>query len=162
MHFLNQFCHFLTKNEPIFLWNEECIPVGCVPPALYHSGVSLTESSRGQRPPLDTDPLLDTEPPDIYPPGQRPPYRDLLPWTEILLPWIETPSPGQRPLWTKKTPVDRQTDVKILPCPKLRLRVVIKFWFVWLNYETQVQKGTRGSTPDKFYQCHVRESRIYK
>ena len=67
---------------------QECIPVGCVPPAHYRTGVSLTET------PLDRDPLLDRDlswiemppwaespldrnPPDRDPPGQRPPDKDL-------------------------------------------------------------------------------------
>ena len=57
---------------------KECIPVGCVAPALYRTGGSLSRRS-----------LLGSLPP--------PPHHH----------------------------VDRQTPVKLLPCPKLRLRAVI-------------------------------------
>ena len=105
----------------IFRHKQECIPVGCILPACNHTGwvsvqgVSLTETLPGQRPP-DRDPL------DGDPPGQRPH-------------WTETPvqrPPGQTPwssdLWCmlgQRPPVDRQTPVKTLPCPKLRLRAVL-------------------------------------
>ena len=79
------------------LLEQECIPVGCVPPALHHTGgVSLdrnpqtetplwTETLLGQRPPPDKD-LLDRDPPPDRDPslrGQRPPLdRDPPPITE--------------------------------------------------------------------------------
>ena len=44
--------------------------------------------------------------------------RDPPTWTEA------PPTPGQRPPLDRDLPVDRQKPVKILPCPKLRLRVV--------------------------------------
>ena len=94
-----------------------------------------TETPLGQRPPWQR--LLDTDPPWTESPlGQRPP------WTKTSPQWTENPQkehgasdrdsprrnmgPGshtsgdiiQRPL------VDRQTPVKILPCTKLRSRVV--------------------------------------
>ena len=75
-----------------------------VMPALHHMvgavypEVCLTENPLGQRPP-GQEPL-----PRQRPPGQRPP------WTKT--PRTETPL------------VNRQTRVKIVPCPKLRLRAV--------------------------------------
>ena len=69
---------------------QECIPVGCVPPALYRMG-GLPD----RQPPPDRDP-----------PGQRPSLDRHPPWTETPQdrdpPWTETPqdrdpSPGQRP-----------------------------------------------------------------
>ena len=66
----------------ISLLKKECIPVGCVPPALYRGGC-LT----------DKDPNLDRDLPRQRPPGQRtPPHRD--------------PPAGQRPSWTG-TALDR-------------------------------------------------------
>ena len=66
---------------------QECIPVGCVPPAHYRNGgVSV-------RHPLDRDSPWTAKPLD-----REPPNRDPLPGQT---PWTETPSP-----------VDRQTPVK--------------------------------------------------
>ena len=60
-----------TDND---LKKQECIPVGCVPPARYRTGVSLTETPPpGQRPHSWTE----------TPPGQR------TSWTET--PRTETP-----------------------------------------------------------------------
>ena len=48
---------------------QECIPVGCVLPALYRTGVGLHDRDPpGQRPPVDKDP----------------PPRDTSVWTETL------------------------------------------------------------------------------
>ena len=57
---------------------QECIPVGCVPPALYRTGVSvwgvsLDRDPPGQRIPLDRDPLWSETPCGQRPLGQRPP-----------------------------------------------------------------------------------------
>ena len=85
-------------------FRQECIPVGCVPPARYHTEVSMTETLQTETPPphLDRDPSQSGR----RPPGQRPPDRD--PQTET--PGQRTPeweSPRQRPLpiWTE-TPLD--------------------------------------------------------
>ena len=64
---------------------QECIPVGCVPPSLYHKGASL-----------DTDPL------DRDPPGQKSPV--MWPVMHVV---TETPPPSP---WTES-----QTGVKTLP-----------------------------------------------
>ena len=74
----------------IFRHKQECIPVGCILPACYHTGwvsvqgVSLTETLPGQRPP-DRDPL------DGDPPGQRPHWTETPvqrpPWTDPLVKW---------------------------------------------------------------------------
>ena len=49
--------------------------------------------------------------PDRDPPGRR-------------HPWTETPLARQELTSYRDPPVDRQTPVKTLPCPKLRLRAV--------------------------------------
>ena len=83
---LNIFClpHSKHPNQ------QECIPVGCVPPALYRTGGLPNRDPPdrdppGQRPCWKETPL----PPDRDPPGQTP-------RTETPL-WTETP-PGQAPL----------------------------------------------------------------
>ena len=73
---------------------QECIPVGCVTPAAVAVRGGLNQAPC---PPQDQAPPPETR----HPPGTRHP----------------PPGPG--------TPtVDRHTPVNILPCPKLRLRVV--------------------------------------
>ena len=121
-----------NKGHFYFKWQQECIPVGCVPPAHYCTGWCPWQT------PLDRNPL------DRDPPGQRPL-------------WTETPhSPGKRPPrhrppkqipWTKttqtETALDRDlqtetplTETENLPCgqtntsenttfPQLSLRAVI-------------------------------------
>ena len=74
---------------------QECIPEGCVPPALYRTGVSvwgvsLDRDHLGQRPLWTETHPLDRDSPDRDPPGQRPP--------------LERDHPRQRPL------VNRITD----------------------------------------------------
>ena len=74
----------------------------CIPPTLYRTkGVSLDRDPSGQRPPVQKLPQTET------------------PWTET--PWTEIP-----PDIYRDPPMDRPTSVKILPCPKLHLRAVIK------------------------------------
>ena len=74
----------IMSSSPKILWQQESIPVGCVPPALDHTGgrVYLTET------PLDWD-QLDRDPPRT----EIPPDRD--PQTETPV-WSEDPT-GQRP-----------------------------------------------------------------
>ena len=94
-----RFCHFAlptihTVSFRVNFFQKECIPVGSVPPARYHTGGGLPDRDLpGQRPPLET--------PGQRPPSQRPPQTqtplDRDPWKET--PWTETP-------WTK-TPLDR-------------------------------------------------------
>ena len=68
------YVHFTCVEGNIFVIDEflelqECIPVvGCVPPALYRKGVSLTETPPGQRPPGQRPPR--------HPPWQTPPLVD--------------------------------------------------------------------------------------
>ena len=94
----------ITKTEFQLDWwhfTLESIPVGCVPPARYHTGVSLTTltETTGQRPPwTDLPPLPKQRPPEQRSPGQGPPSRQIPPWTET-------------PQWTES-----QTGVKTLPC----------------------------------------------
>ena len=70
--------------------------------SLLYRGVSV----QGGTETPDRDPRQ--RPPGEKPPGQRPPTQT--PWTETSL--------------DRNPPVDRQTPVKILPCPKLRLLAV--------------------------------------
>ena len=70
---------------------QECIPVGCVPPARNSTGGSLSGGLPGQRPLLDRDPLLPwTKTPQTETPRQKPS------WTGT--PWTETPSGQRHPL----------------------------------------------------------------
>ena len=62
---------------------QECIPVGCVPPTIYHTGGSPWTETPLTETPLDRDPSR-----------QRPPDRDPLdrdPWTETPLDWDPLP-----------------------------------------------------------------------
>ena len=93
--YLQQGCKVGQSKIMESINEQECIPVGCVPPTRYRTTGSMSGGLPGQRPP-DRDPL-DREPP----------------WTDT--PWIETPqtktplqrpprqrpSPGQRPPWTE-------------------------------------------------------------
>ena len=113
----------LTSNK---IKLQECIPVGCVPPAYYCTRGFTDRDLPGQRrpgqrpPPLDRDPIPWREIPprqrplDRDPPGQRSP-RQRSSWTETPGPWIETSlAPGQRP-----PPCEQNhTGVKALPCRK--------------------------------------------
>ena len=85
---------------------QECIPVGCVPPA----AVAVRWGSPPCNPP--PSPRPDPPPTTRQPPGTRHPLG---------------PDPqDQAPPGTRHPPpVDRHTPVNILPCPKLRLRPVI-------------------------------------
>ena len=97
---------------------QECIPVGCVLPACYHTGgLDPPDRDPPDRDPLDRDPQtetpmdrdppwtdtpmdrdpLDRDPNTETPPGQRPPDRD--PQIETPSSWTETP--GQQPPWTE-------------------------------------------------------------
>ena len=77
-------------TETIFV--QECIPVGCVPPACYCTAGGLP----GQRPPWT--------PVGQRPPGQRTPWTETTPLTP---PWTDT-LPGQRFPWTETTPLDNR------------------------------------------------------
>ena len=112
------FMQFFGKN----LVKQECIPVGCVPPARYCTGeLSLTETPQAETPQTKTP--LGRDPPDRDPPWQRPP-RQRPPWVET--PQTETPpgqrSPRQRPPWAEtpqtETPLwtEWHTGVKTLSC----------------------------------------------
>ena len=67
-------------------------------------------------------------------PGGRPPWRQTpsgcrTPWMQT--PARQTPTPCRPPLWT-----EWQTGVETLPCPKLRLRAVIKKLSVYCRCES--------------------------
>ena len=115
-------------------YEQECIPVGCIPPTHYHMG-GLHDRDPPDRDPLNRDPFTET-------PQQSP-------WTET--PWIETlphrdprqRHPGQRPpdrdpprqrplgqrtpshvtygaCWDRDPPVNRITDAcKNITLPQL-------------------------------------------
>ena len=93
-------CIFILSYSDAFICSQESIPVGCIPLAFLIPGRSPYRDPPGQRP-------LHTETP--------PAHRDS--------PCTETP-PAQRPPDRDPLPVDRQTPVKTLFCPKFRLRAV--------------------------------------
>ena len=66
-----------------FAGEQECIPVGCVPPARYRMGVLPNRDPWTETPLLQTESPQTETPLDRDPSGQRPP-------------WTEDP-PGQRP-----------------------------------------------------------------
>ena len=67
------------------LTTQECISVGCVPPASYRAGGLHDRDPPGQRPPRQRPPRQ--RPPRRRPPGQRP---------QTETPWTETPTPRQK------------------------------------------------------------------
>ena len=109
-HYPTQFVqpNEITSIRAYCIEKQECIPVGCVPPARYHTGVSQGDlpdrDPHGQRPPWKETPrqrpLPDRDPSKTEtPPRQRPlPDRDPS--------QTETPH-GQRPL--KRDPPDRDS-----------------------------------------------------
>ena len=117
---------------------QECIPVGCVPPAAVavHRGVCLSACWDTHPPwcwPGDPPGCGPGVPPRCGPgdpPGQTP---QLPPWVWALRPPGNLQGMlgyhlqcmlGYHPLWT-----EWQTGAKILPCPKLHLRAVIMFYW---------------------------------
>ena len=88
----------------IFKKKQECIPVGCVPPAAVAvGGVSTRHHPRSRHPPQDQTPQ------SRYPPGTRPPWSRYPPRTK-------PPKQVPPPLWTES-----QTPVKNITFPQLRL-----------------------------------------
>ena len=86
---------------------QECIPVGCVPPA-HWSYLCISSYPMHAIPP---------EQPRMSPQSNH----ACPPWSNHACPPRATMhAPRMRPLWT-----EWQTGVKILPCPKLRLRAVM-------------------------------------
>ena len=98
---------------------QECIPVGCIPPA----AVAIGGVSNRHPPPQTTQPQGPGTPWDQAPSQTRyhleqaPPRPDT-PGSDTSL---EQVAPGSR-----HPPVDRHRSVNILPSPKLRLRAVVK------------------------------------
>ena len=94
---------------------QKSIPVGCVPPAFLSLGDLPTET------PPNRDPL----------PRQKPPRRNIgtLGNEQRLLEGIWDQGARQE-VTSYRDPMDRQTPVKILPCPKLHLREInnINHW----------------------------------
>ena len=75
---LHLFFMILVLKYRINFLKQECIQVGCVPPALYHmAGASLTETLLDRDPPRQRPPWTENPPgqrsPGHSPPGQRPP-----------------------------------------------------------------------------------------
>ena len=128
------FAPFTYRIYLIISSKQECIPVGCVPPAHNHMGGLPDRDPCGQKPPptetpwtdtLWTEIPLDRDPCGQRPPGQRPPGQRLPP-PDRDSPQTENP-PGERtprqrlpldrdPLWAEtpsgqRTPPPRgQTD----------------------------------------------------
>ena len=114
---------------------QECIPVGFVPPAAISVRRGLHQAPPwDEAPSWDQTPLDQTPPRTRHPPDQAPP-KDQTPQTRHPSPRIRhPPGPGtpqeQTPTGTRHppdqtpSPVDRHTPVNILPCPKFRLRAV--------------------------------------
>ena len=92
-------------------FKQECIPVGCVPPAAV-----AVRGGLNQAPPQTRHPKPGTHL-EQAPPGTRPPPGPGTPPDQA--------PPRTRHPQTRHPPVDRHTPVNILPCPKLRLRAVI-------------------------------------
>ena len=122
----SNFFHFravFDKN----LAKQECIPVGCLPPTAVAVPRVSTRHPPEEAPPRGSTPSGGSTPPQEEAPpsgGSTPPGESTPPGGST--PREEAPTRRKRPprrmppLWTKW-----QTDVKILPCPKLRLQVVI-------------------------------------
>ena len=115
--------YYLAKHFPKPAWKQECIPVGCVPPARNHTVGGLPDRDPpGQKPPPKQRPPWTETPLDRDPPRQRPsldrdpqdrdPLRPL--WTETP-PWTEPP-PGQRPPYRNRI-TDRCKNITL---PQLR------------------------------------------
>ena len=111
-HYPTQFVqpNEITSTRAYCIEKQECIPVGCVPPARYHTGVSQGDlpdrDPHGQRPPWKETPrqrpLPDRDPSQTETPhGQRPLKRDP-PDRDSL----DRDPPDRDPSWTE-TPLDR-------------------------------------------------------
>ena len=79
-------------------FKQECIPVGCVPPAHYRGGGSFVRGVSLTETPLDRD-SLDRDPPGQETSLDRDPHGQKPPWTET--PWTETPQTEIPPLQTE-------------------------------------------------------------
>ena len=96
-------------------FQQECIPVGCVPPTHYHMGglcLGVPQTPPG-RDLLDRDPQTETPRQRTpwtmtSPPGQRPQPLDRDP-----TPWTETPSPRQRPHLLDRYPPHLDRDAHL-------------------------------------------------
>ena len=89
--------HVARKCHDIYL--QECIPVGCIPPALYHTGgKSLSGGGSLSRGSLSGGSLSR---------GGG------------ICPGVRGSLSRERGVSVRETPVDRQTPVKLLACPKL-------------------------------------------
>ena len=107
-------CTKLAKYSSYIEW-QECIPVGCVPPAHWpYLVVSYAPPRNHAGPPATThahwQPCMPPQQPHTPPPSN---HACRLGQHACLPPW----QPRTPPPWT-----EWQTGVKILPCPKLRLR----------------------------------------
>ena len=101
---------------------QECIPVGCVPPACWlYPIVSHVSRGGGSAPHPDADPLWMQPPLDANHQRQTPLPTDATPLDAdplVMWPVMHAGKPPPTP--------DRQTPVKTLPCLKLRLRAVTR------------------------------------
>ena len=124
----NTHVKYLMQKQPM---QQECIPVGCVLPNLYHWGSPWQRHLWTETPQTDTPFWAETH--QTEPPGQRPPWTekplDRHPWTET--PWTETPrqspldgdppdrdvldrDPSRLKPWTE-IPLDRDSPGQRLP-----------------------------------------------
>ena len=133
---------YCLKNNPVTSkWNDfllTCIPVGCVPPAcwLYRGGVCPTPGGSASR---RVSP---------YPGGLSNPRGVCPTWGSTSKGSL--PNPGRSasrgvgqtplPLWT-----EWHTGLKTLPCPKLRLRAVIR-WFRQIGQNQKCMKYNWSSS----------------
>ena len=108
--------HFLLLQKKFT--KQECIPVGCVPPA------AVAVRGLHQADPLRSRPPRPGTPHWSRPPRQQSPCCKAC-WDSTTPTARHAGIPPAMPAGIPPPPVNRMTVVKILPCPKLRLRAVI-------------------------------------
>ena len=96
-------------------WYLVGIPVGCVPPALHRIGESLSRGVSLTETPLDRDPLPPIQ--GTWDQAQRAPFPEGT-WDQVTRHEVTSYRDPPR--------TERHMLLKILPCPKLRLRAVEK------------------------------------
>ena len=133
-----QCCIIVSSNE--IVKKQECIPVGCILPAYP---IVSDEGERGGLPNpllLDADPSLDAAPSECGTHLDADPLSMQIP---LDVDPLDVDPPGRVcHLWT-----ELEMLVKILPCPKLHLPVVIHWWI-----QGGARDAPRGS---KFFLFHA-------
>ena len=123
------------------LSRQECIPVGCVPPAHWPYPPEKTTHAPPPHPEACTPPAPGSMHAPLHPEAHTPPHPEACmpppeksthapqppPEKVCMLPRKKHACPPRKsthatPPWT-----EWQTGAKLLPCPKLRLRAVITF-----------------------------------